>query len=310
MKFTYRILALAVFSAFSCGVLTAAGLESEAAKSSSLDPLKAGSAAVPAPSPAADANGAQAAKMDKFFKYLGSIIDAPKYKPLRGDGDKSATAIPPGRLGPVAYSFKLNALLNAHKDSGLSFRTPHGTEVKFSAYTAANCPDGGQSCADKERFFLLLYVSGKETHFIRANDIVNAMFMSGSRALNIGGDELTVKLHAVLSDIPSSKVEITCGGAKVFVVTLKKLGDAIGAKGADLKLGKTYKMAYGNELLQGKSGARFSDKLVIILSPVGVPGFHFLNHADITAAGVAYPEIEPDFGFRIAGNTLEILKLE
>ncbi len=310
MKFTKRILALAVFSAFSCGVLTAAGLESEAAGSSSLDPLKAGSAAVPAPSPAADANAAQAAKMEKFYKYLGGIIRTPKYKPLRGDGDKSATAIAPGRLGPVAYSFKLNSLLNAHKDSGLSFRTPHGTDVKFSAYTAANCPDGGQSCADKERFFLLLYVGAKETYFIRANDIVNAMFMSGSRAVSIGGDELTVKLHAVLSDIPSSKVEITCGGAKVFVVTLKQLGDAIGAKGADLKLGKTYKMAYGNELLQGKSGARFSDKLVIILSPVGVPGFHFLNHADITAAGVAYPEIEPDFGFRIAGNTLEILKLE
>lgn len=309
MKHTNRILALAAFSVFSCGVLTAAG-EKGTTRAASLEPLKADGGQIPVPSPAADANAAQAARMDKFFKYLGSIIDVPKYKPLRGYGDKSATALAQERLGPVVYSFKLNSLLNAHKDSGLSFRTPHGAKVKFSAYTAANCPGRGQSCADKERFFLLLYVGGEETHFIKANEIVNAMFMSGSRTLMIGGDELTVKLHAVLSDIPSSRVEITCGGAKVFVVTLKQLGDAIAAKGADLKLGRIYKMAYGNELLQSKGGARFSDKLVIILSPVGVPGFHFLNHADITAAGVAYPEIEPNFGFRLAGNTLEILKLE
>ena len=304
-----KALVLTALLAFSCAALYAAGAENAAGSSSSLPALKADNAPVPAASPAADANAAQAAKLEKFYKYLGGIISAPKARPLRGYGDKSATPIPPGRLGPVAYSFKLGPLLNAHANSGLTFRTPHGTEVKFSAYTAANCPNGGQSCEDKERFFLLLY-SGKETYFIRANDIVNALFMSGLKKVAIGGDELTVKLHAVLTDIPSSRVEITCGPAKVFEVTLKRLGEAIANRGADLKLGKTYKLAYGNELLQSKGGARFSDKLVIILSPVGVPGFYFLNHADITAAGVAYPEIEPDFGFRIAANTLEILKLE
>ena len=271
---------------------------------------------LPAPQ-AAEANGESAAEMDEFFKYIGDIFNTPKAMPLstdigRAEMDisKAATDIATGRAGAVVYSFKLGSILNSYIDSGLSFQTPHGTKVKFSGYTASNCPDGGQSCADKERFFLILSAGPKETYFIKATEVINAVFVSGSKKVTIGGDELTVKIYAVLSDIPSSRIEITCGGGKVFTSTLKQLGDAVAAKGANIRLGKTYNLAYGNELTQGKGGARFSNNLVVILSPVGVPGFYFLNRADINASGVTYPEMEPGFGFRLTENVLEIFRLK
>ena len=310
MKAVNMILILAAIPVFFCGALSAGGLEKDAADSFTFSLAETDSGMIlPAPQ-AVNAGAGSAAEMDGFFKYMADIFNAPKAMPLSGYAGKSAMDIPAGRAGAVVYSFKLSSILNNYIDSGLSFRTPRGVNVKFSGYTAANCPDGGQSCADKERFFLILSADNKENHFIKATEVVNAFLMSGSKTVTIGGDNLVVKIYAVLSDIPSSRIEITCGGAKVFSATLKQLGDAVAIKGADIRLGKPYKLAYGNELLQGKNGARFSEKLVIVMSPVGVPGFYFLNRADIKASGVTYPEMETSFGFKITGDLLEIFRLE
>ena len=305
----HKILVLMAVPAFFCAMANAAGQDKEAADSSAFGLINADTV-ISLPTPhASNVEGESAAQMDEFFKYMGDIFKAPKAQPLIGRSGKSATAVPYGRSGNVVYSFKLDSILNSYLDAGLSFKTSDGAIVKVSGYTASNCPDGGQSCADKERFFLILTVGAGEYHFIKATDIINALFMSGSRKVKIGADELIVKIHAKVSDIPASRIEITRNGTIMFTTTLKKLGDAVAGKGEIVRLGRAYTMAYGNELIQGKDGARFNDKFMLVLSPVGVDGFYFLNRSDITAAGVTYPEMEPGYGFRIADEMLEIFKL-
>ncbi|MCX5786498.1 MAG: hypothetical protein NTX59_12510 [Elusimicrobia bacterium] len=309
MKLTGTILAAAAMLAVSIGMLNAAGPDKEAVDLSALGLVNA-STEISLPTPhASSVEGESVAEMDAFFKYMGDIFQAPKALPLTERSGKSATAVPDGRAGNVVYSFKLDSILNSYIDAGLSFRTPHGASIKFSGYTAANCPNGGQSCADKERFFLILSAGPTENYFVKATDIINTFITSGLKKVIIGGDELTVKIYAALTDIPSSRIEITCGRVKVFASTLAQLGNAVAGKGLDVRLGRPYKLVYGNELLQGKGGARFSENLVVILSPVGADGLYFLNRADLMPPGVTYPEMEPGYGFRIVDGTLEIFKL-
>ncbi|HAH31412.1 MAG TPA: hypothetical protein DCL44_03755 [Elusimicrobia bacterium] len=310
MRYINKILALTAMFAFSCGISNAVGLEKEAVDSSNFGFVNANTGiSLPTPE-ASSVKSGSSAEMEEFFKYMGDVFKVPKARSLIGDYGKSATAVPGGRVGAVVYSFKLDDILNSYIDCGLSFATSAGTVVKLSGYTASNCPDGGQSCADKERFFLILSAGDKGTYFIKATDVVNAVLMSGSRTVKFDADEFTVKIQAKLSNIPASKIEISRGGAIVFSTTLKKLGEAVSVKGSGIRLGRAYTLAYGNELIQGKGGAKFNNKLVIVLSPVGVDGFYFLNRADITAAGVTYPEMEAGYGFRIVGDTLEIFKIK
>jgi hypothetical protein len=305
-----KMLAVTALLAFSCAVLSAAELERETADSS-LFGLSGAKADISLPTPRASkitGESADAAGDEALFKYIGEIFKAPRPMQLDMGYSKSIAPVASGRSGDVAYSFKLDKILNSYIDAGLAFNTADGTKVRLSGYTAANCPDGGSSCADKERFFLIFAVGHNEFHFARAVDIVNSLFSSGLKNFTIKGEEYTVRIHAELP-INASKIKISRGKDLVLSPTLKELGDAVGGKASSLKLGRKYTLAYGNELIQAKGGAKFNNKLVIVMSPVGVDGFYFLNRSDITPEGVTYPDMEPGYGFRIVDDTLQIFKL-
>ena len=68
-------------------------------------------------------------------------------------------------------------------------------------------------------------------------------------------------------------------------------------------------MACGNELIQGKNGANFTKNLIIGLVTNPPDAYFILKASEISRAGVVYPEIDNNIGFRINGDVLEIYRI-
>ncbi|KAF0124756.1 MAG: hypothetical protein FD189_2228 [Elusimicrobia bacterium] len=250
--------------------------------------------------------------MPDIFGYFEALKPAePAARELAGF-DKAAAALT-RPAGEVLYRVELEKVKNAYLRTARTFKTSRGTTVHVSGSKASNCPDGGNGCKDKEKFFLVLTTDKGESFFARAMDIVNwGIFMSGSRTFTIDGEKYTVKVKANASTPENSMLEVKGPKGVVLKASLKDLGDAVAAKGVDVRLGKSYKLAYGNEIVQGPQGARFTQKMLVLMIPFPVQdasNYFILAADDIKPSGVMFPELERGHGFRMNGGTLEIFRL-
>jgi len=239
-----------------------------------------------------------------LFRYFG-YAEAPKSAELAPTGLKG--------LADVVFTTELAPLKNVYLKPAVTFTTGAGTKVHVSGTKAANCPNGGNSCADKEKFFLVLTTSKDQSFFVRAMDVVNwGIFMSGSKTVTIDGEKYVIKAYANASTPENSKVEIKGPRGVALNSTLKAIGDAVAAKGADVKLGKAYKLAYGNEIVQGPQGARFTEKMLVLMIPFPVAdasSYYIFPAADIKPAGVTFPTFEQGYGFKLQNGKLDIYRL-
>lgn len=217
-----------------------------------------------------------------------------------------------GEKAPV-LSIKLEPIRNAYLKPAVAFTTGAGTKVHVSATKAANCPDGGSSCEEKEKFFLVLTTARNESYFVRGNDIINwGIFYSGSKAIVIDGETFVVKILADATSPEESVLEVKGPRGVALSATLKKIGDAVAAKGVDVRLGRSYKLAHGNEIVQGPGGAKFTSKLLLLLLPfpvVDATTYFIFNTSDIKPSGVTFPAFERGYSFRLQGGILDISKI-
>jgi len=256
--------------------------------------------AVPEASPQAAASQEQLP--EDLFRFFGvaETLKAEAVTGMKGVAD-------------VVFSADLPPLKNVYLKPAVSFTTGAGTKVFLGGTKAANCPDGGNSCADKEKFFLVLTTDKNQSFFVRATEILNWGFLySGSKTVTIDGEKYVAKILANASTPENSKVEIKGPKGVALNVTLKQVGDAVAAKGVDVKLGKAYKLAYGNEIVQGPQGAKFTDKMLVLLIPfpvVDATSYYIFNTAEIKPSGVAFPSFEAGYGFKLEGSKLSIYRL-
>ena len=267
------------------------------------------------PVPQAADVGGDSAQPDKFLKYLGGMYKSPLSAPVDTGNYKSLAPVSGSDIGQILYSFKVEKLLNAFLYSDLTFRTAKGNVVHLSGNMSSNCPGGGVKCEDNERVFIILTTANGGSRFVRVMDVVNyGIFMSGSKTVEIDGEQFTAKVYADASSPEQSQIEITSGGSKVLESTLIKLSDMAARKGAEVRLGRSYRLLYGSEIsAQGKTNAKFTDSKQVILMPFPVSAeskYYLLDSSDITPSGVLYPELDRRFGFKQAGGVLDIFRLK
>ncbi len=247
----------------------------------------------------------QAAQDLDLFRYFGygvspEAAELGAEKGLKGVSD-------------VVFSIDLDTVKNAYLKPNVSFTTGQGTKVHVSGSKASNCPNGGNSCADKDKFFLVLTTSRNESYFVRGTEIINwGIFMSGSKTVVIDGEKFVVKIKANASTPENSMLEIKGPRGMALNTSLKSVGDGVAAKGVDVRLGKNYKLAYGNEIVQGPQGARFTDKTLVLLIPfpvVDATSYFIFKTEDIKPAGVTFPSFEKGYGFKLNGGKLDIYRL-
>lgn len=216
-------------------------------------------------------------------------------------------------VSDVIVSVDLNSIKNAYLKPNITFTTGAGTKVHVSGTKAANCPDGGNSCADKEKFFLVLTTDKGQSFFVRAMEILNwGIFMSGSKTVTIDGEKYVVKVQANASTPENSKLEIKGPRGVALNSSLKAVGDAVAAKGVDVQLSKAYKLAYGNEIVQGPQGAKFTDKMLVLMIPfpvVDASTYYIFPAGDIKPAGASFPSFEKGYGFKLQGGRLDIYRI-
>ncbi len=235
-----------------------------------------------------------------------------------GYGDTAATSMKAvkyelkGIEKGAAASINLESIKNAYLKPDVFFTTGAGKKVYVSTYKASNCPNGGGSCATKDRIFLVLTTENNESYFVPAMAILNwGILMHGSRTVTIDGEAYVVKAYANVSSPESSKLEIKGPRGVALSSTLQKVADAVAQKSTDVQLSLPYKLAYGSEIVQGPEGARFGPKLMVLLIqfPVVERGSSYtFSVSEINSAGVSFPSFETGYGFRLAGGALEIYK--
>ncbi|OGR51447.1 MAG: hypothetical protein A2049_00875 [Elusimicrobia bacterium GWA2_62_23] len=260
---------------------------------------------VPAVAAAADSGAGQAPDVD-LFRYFGygqelkAVELEQANKSFKGVAD-------------VIVSVDLASIKNAYLKPNITFTTGAGTKVHVSGTKAANCPNGGNSCADKEKFFLVLTTDKGQSFFVRAMEIVNAgIFASGSKTVTIDNERYVVKVLAKISAPENSKLEIKGPRGVALTATLKQIGDAVAAKGVSVQLSKTYKLAYGNEIVQGPQGARFTEKMLVLMIPfpvVDASTYYIFDASDIKPAGAAFPSFEKGYGFKLQNGKLDVYRI-
>lgn len=320
MKLMVKTLAV---TALFAGTICASGFEAQANDAGktfgSLD--LAGKIEMPVPLemgavPAAGEKDAEAGALDAVFEYfekrLGKKVEPPVFEDFSAMPEKSG-AKSSISAGEILYTIKLEEIKNAYLKSGITFTTTKGAAVHVSGTKANNCPDGGNKCAEKDKYFLSLTTEKGETYLVRAMEIANfSIFMSGSKNVVIDGETYTLKAYAKLSAPENSALEIKRNGQLVFKKTAKEVADAIAAKSLDVKLSRLYNLAYGNEILQGPGGVRFTEKMYIAMVPPDEPqSYYMIDVSKISSGGVTLPEMEKvSFGFRLLeGMALEIYRI-
>lgn len=293
MKFLAAILALGYSPVFAGSAIGDAGLTLEGVEAPAVS------------APAADEQAREAQELD-LFRYFG-------YGETPRASEVMAESAGLKGLQDTVFSIDLATIRNAYLKPSISFKTGAGTQVFVSGSKASNCPDGGNGCKDKDKFFLVLTTSRNESFFVRAMDIVNwGIFMSGSKTVTIDGEKYVVKVQANASTPENSTLEIKGPRGMALKTSLKSVGDAVAEKGADVRLSKNYKLAYGNEIVQGPQGARFTDKMLVLLIPfpvVDASSYYIFQTSDIKPAGVTFPSFERGFGFKLEGTQFGIYRL-
>ncbi|MBU2529543.1 MAG: hypothetical protein KKD35_00775, partial [Elusimicrobia bacterium] len=221
---------------------------------SSMGDLDAIEMEMPAPQTAEEISATEEKKDINIFEYFDQRLGTektPKAMWLFPDKSKGSETI--------LYSFNLSKIINKIFKTSVSFKTTKGTVVYVSGTKASNCPDGGNNCKDREKYFLVLTTDKGAQYLIRGEEIANVfLVMSGSKKVVIDGDTYVLKLNVKLSSPENSVLEIKRGSKKVVNATLEKLGNAIAEKSETVKLSREYKLACGNELIQGSKGGKFT----------------------------------------------------
>ncbi|PIS47438.1 MAG: hypothetical protein COT17_03360 [Elusimicrobia bacterium CG08_land_8_20_14_0_20_51_18] len=271
-----------------------------------------GSQEVVVPQPRME-NASEASEKDlaAFYEYFDNMM---KTREVSGEADFDFDKSGEMTKASVLYNIDLEAIRNEYLKSPITFKTSKGTVVYVSGSKSSNCPDLSNSCKDKEKFFMVLTTSGGQTFFIRAMEIINwSIFMNGSKTVVIDGEKYVAKVHANASDPEKSKLEIKGPRGAVISSSLDKLGEALAAKGVDVKLSKAYKLAYGNEIMQtGKGNAKFTESKLLLLIPFPVvdsSSYFLIKADDIKPAGTAFPSMEPGYSFKLDEGKLQISKL-
>jgi antitoxin component HigA of HigAB toxin-antitoxin module len=214
--------------------------------------------------------------------------------------------------GSVA-SIDLEPIKNVYLKSDVSFTTGAGTKVHLTSYVASNCPDGGTSCATKDKIFLVLTTDRNENYFVRAIEIVNwGIFMHGSKTVAIDGEKYVLKAYANVSAPDNSKIEIKGPRGVALISSLQQVADAQARKGTEVNLSKTYKLLYGSEILQGPQGVRFGPSMQVVLIQFPVTDksdTKIFNVSELTPSGVSFPSFESGYSFRLENGILGIYKL-
>ena len=226
-------------------------------------------------------------------------------RPARMERDSSK-----GAAGPVVETVSLAPILNASYKSGLTFKTS-GHTVNISGAEALNCQKG-ESCSSNDKYFLLFTAEDGQTMFVRAKDIANALFMSGSKDISFSGDsdKYTVRLDIKVTSPGQSRLKIEGHGREVLDISLDDLTAALTKKGHELTVGARHRLYYNTAILQDAAGnGRFAKENVLIFSPRGKDPNQSVRASQIGASGVLLPNVEKDLGFRILGGKLEIYKL-
>ena len=275
---------------------------------------EAGAGSVPdLPAPQAGAVGGDNVQADKFFKYLGAMYKSPEPAPIETGNFKSLS--PASGIGQILYSLKIDKMLNAFLYSDLTFTTSKGSTIHLSGNKSANCPGGAAKCDDNEKVFIILTADDGGSYFIRVMDVVNyGIFMSGSKTVTIDGEQFTAKVYADASSPEKSMIEVKSGGNKVIGATLLNMSSMAAKKGVEVRLGRAYRLLYSSELTAvGKKDAKFTDKKQVVLMPFPVDAdanYYLLYSSEITPAGVVYPELDRNFGFKLAGGVLDVFRLK
>lgn len=242
--------------------------------------------------------------LDYFFSYFDNLL---KEKELEGKGYYSVTK----QVKEVTYSIDLKQILNKYLKSPITFKTSRGTIIYVSASRSSNCPDLTNNCNLEDKIFIVLTTSLGETFFIRAKDIVNfSFFMKGSKTVIIDGEEYTLKIYANVSEPSKSVLEVKGPAGIVIKSDLAKLAEALASKIPEIKLSRTYKLAYGNEIIQtGNGNAKFTGNKILLLFPTPVEDvstYYVIKASDIKSEGTVFPTMEANYIFSLKDEILEI----
>ena len=259
------------------------------------------------PSPFFEKDDSSREELRLFLEYMDSLI-----KTQEQTGEKFYPNKSGGQVDAV-YSIELSKIKNEYLKGPITFKTSKGTLVYVSGSKAVNCPDLSNKCADKDKFFMTLTTQRSETFFIRAMEIVNwGIFMSGSKTVVIDGEKYTAKVYANASEPAKSKLEIKGPSGAVVNSSLDKLGEAVAAKAFEIRLSKTYKLAYGSEIIQtGGGNAKFTENNLLLLIPFPVQdasNYFLIKESEIKPSGTVFPSMEPNYVFKIINGNLEIYK--
>jgi len=267
---------------------------------------QSGGQKVSAPVPPARAAAPEAVKqadLKLWNEYLDKNFGA---KPARMERQSYKTA-----GGETVQTVDLGRILNASFKSGLTFKSAANT-IHVSGAEALNCPDGGTDCSANDKYFLVFTSEKGEMVLVRAKDVANALFMSGSKDISFPGDseKFTVKLNVKLTSPGQSRLQIRGPGREALNISLDDLTAALARKGFGLAVGARHNLYYNTAILQDPKGnGRFAKENVLIFSPRGSDPNQTVRASQIGAAGVLLPNVEKAFGFRIVGEKLEIYKL-
>ncbi|MEI7527701.1 MAG: hypothetical protein WCK76_02050 [Elusimicrobiota bacterium] len=213
--------------------------------------------------------------------------------------------------GETVQTVDLVPILNASFRSGLTFKSSANT-IHVSGAEALNCPDGGTNCSANDKYFLVFTTEKGQMVLVRAKDVANALFMSGSKDITFPEDteKYTVKLNVKLTSPGQSRLQIKGPGREALNITLDDLTGALARKGFGLTVGARHNLYYNTAILQDPKGnGSFSKEKVLIFSPRGSDPNQTVRASKIDASGVLLPKVEKDFGFRLIGEKLEIYKI-
>jgi hypothetical protein len=153
----------------------------------------------------------KAAEAAPFFDYLDSMFISPRAAPKAFSGfNKSLQEA-------AQYNIGLEGIKNRYLMGAIGFKTSIGTFVHISATKSGNCPGGGNSCKDWEKFFLVFTPDNapidalgmKMPRLARAMDIINVpLLYNRSKDLVIDGEKFTVSVKVKISSPKESSIVV------------------------------------------------------------------------------------------------------
>lgn len=256
----------------------------------------------------------------EIFKYFDDILKNPVYpREIDPGWTKSFKA-----TQDVVYSINLEEIKNSHLKTRITFKTSRGTTVHVSGTRASNCSDGTNTCADSDKYFVVLLTDRGETFFVKGEKIANfSIFLRGKQSVLIDGEKFTLRIYVKPSSPKDSTLQIDGSLGTVLNATLEQIGNALMDAGTKIKLSKEYLMGYSNEVLQDRNGnAKFTDKMIFGFFPLPIPTSiseindykcYIILESQNSESGSHFPEMDKNFGFRkvreINRSILEIYRL-